>query len=135
MGLLDSLLGNVSGGSAPGQSSLAVVALQLIQQHGGLPGIIGKFEQGGLAAQAASWVGTGANLPLNASQLQQILGSGSIGQIAQQLGLSHGEAGAGLAQLLPQLINHLTPDGQVPANHSELLQQALSLLNPRSAAG
>ena len=135
MGLLDSLLGNVSGGSAPGQSSLAVVALQLIQQHGGLPGIIGKFEQGGLAPQAASWVGTGANLPLNASQLQQILGSGSIGQIAQQLGLSHGEAGAGLAQLLPQLINHLTPDGQVPANHSELLQQALSLLNPRSAAG
>jgi hypothetical protein len=44
MGLLDSLLGNVSGGSAPGQSSLAVVALQLVQQHGGLRGIIGKFE-------------------------------------------------------------------------------------------
>lgn len=134
MGLLDSLLGNVSAGSAPGQCSLAVVALQLIQQHGGLPGIIGKFEQGGLAAQANSRVGTDANLPLNTSQLQQILGSGSIGQIAQQLGLSHGEAGAGLAQLLPQLIHHLTPNGQVPASHSELLEQALSLLSPRVAA-
>ncbi len=92
------------------------------------------FEHGGLAARADSWVGTPANLPLNASQLQRILGSGSIGQIAQQLGLSHGEAGAGLVQLAPQLINHLTPDGPVPANHSELLQQALSLLSRRSTA-
>src|SRR5271167_4184832 len=132
MGILDNLLGSVPGSNAPGQGSLAVVALQIIQQHGGLPGIISKFGQGGLAAQAGSWVGTGANLPVNASQLQQILGTGSIGQIAQQLGLSHGEAGAGLAQLLPQLINHLTPNGQVPADHSALLQQALSLLSKPS---
>jgi len=132
MGILDSLLGSVSGGGAPGQGSLAVVALQLIQQNGGLPGIISKFEQGGMAAQAGSWVGTGANLPINASELQQILGSSSIGQIAQQLGLSHGDAGAGLAQLLPQLVNHLTPNGQVPADHSELLQQAMALLSRRS---
>jgi uncharacterized protein YidB (DUF937 family) len=70
--------------------------------------------QGGLAAQAESWVGTAANLPLNTSQLQQILGSGSIGQIAQLLGSSHSEAAAGVAQLLPQLINHLTPTGRCP---------------------
>lgn len=132
MGILDNLLGSVSAGSAPGQSSLATVALQLIQQQGGLPGIISKFEQGGMAAQAGSWVGTGANLPINAGQLQQILGSGSIGQIAQQLGLSHADAGAGLAQILPQLVNHLTPNGQVPADHSALLQQALALLSKRS---
>src|SRR5271165_7122064 len=126
MGILDNLLGSVSSSSAPGQGTLAVVALQLIQQHGGLTGIISKFEQGGMAAQAGSWVGTGANLPINAGQLQQILGSGSIGQIAQQLGLSHGETGAGLAQLLPQLIDRLTPSGQVAADHGQLLQQAMA---------
>jgi uncharacterized protein YidB (DUF937 family) len=132
MGILDNLLGGVSSGSAPGQGTLAVVALQLIQQHGGLTGILSKFEQGGMGAQAGSWVATGANLPINASQLQQVLGSGAIGQIAQQLGLSHADAGAGLAQLLPQLVNHLTPDGQVPADHSDLLQQAVTLLSKRS---
>lgn len=133
MGLLDSLLGSISGGSAPGQQSpLALVALQLIQQNGGLPGIISKFEQGGMAAEASSWVATGPNMPITGNQLQQVLGTGSIGQIAQQLGLSHGEAGAGLAQLLPQIINHLTPNGQVPADHSALLQQALSLLSKPS---
>lgn len=132
MGLLDNLLASVSGGSAPGQSSLALVAMQLIEQHGGLPGIINKFEQGGMAAQAGSWVGTGANVPITGNQLQEVLGTGSIGQIAQQLGQSHGEASAGLAQLLPQLINQLTPSGQVPANHGELLQQALAMLSKRS---
>lgn len=132
MGILDNLLASVSGASAPGQNSLAVVAMQLIEQHGGLPGIISKFEQGGMAAQAGSWVGTGANVPITGNQLQEVLGTGSIGQIAQQLGLSHGEASAGLAQLLPQLINQLTPSGQVPANHGELLQQALAMLSKRS---
>src|SRR5271166_1651826 len=132
MGLLDSLLGNVSGGGASGQSPLALMALQLIQQQGGLPGIISKFEHGGLAAQAGSWVGTGANLSITGSQLQEVIGSGSIGQIAQQLGLSHGDASAGLAQLLPQLIDHLTPNGQVPADHGELLKQALTMLSKKS---
>ena len=114
MGLLDGLLGNVLGGSAQGQSPLALVALQLIQQHGGLPGIISKFNHGGMADQAASWVGSGANMPITGSQLQEILGTGAIGQIAQQLGLSHGDTSAGLAAVLPQIIDHLTPNGQLP---------------------
>ena len=132
MGLLDSLLGNVLGGSAPGQSPLVGVALQLIQQNGGLPGIINKFASGGLAGQAASWVGSGANMPITGSQLQQVLGSGAIGQIAQQLGLSHADTSTGLAQVLPQIIDHLTPNGQVPADHGDLLKQALSMLSQRS---
>lgn len=132
MGLLDTLLGSLSGTSAPGQSPLAAIALQLIQQNGGLPGIISKFEQGGFAAQAGSWVGTGANLPVTGAQLQEVLGSGSIGQIAQQLGLSHGEASSNLAQMLPQIIDRLTPNGQIPGDHSELLKQALSMLSKPS---
>jgi uncharacterized protein YidB (DUF937 family) len=135
MGLLDSLLGGLMGGGASqqGQSPLVQAALQLIQQNGGLPGIISKFQNGGMGAQVGSWVGTGANLPISGNQLQEILGTGSIGQIAQQLGLSHGDASSGLAQALPQIIDKLTPTGQVPADHSDMLAQALQALTKRTA--
>jgi len=129
MGLLDGLLTSVMGGGAQqGQNPLLAVGLQLIQQNGGLPGILSKFEHGGMAEQAGSWVSTGQNMPVTGPQLQEILGSGAIGQIAAQLGLSHGDASAGLAQVLPQIINHLTPNGQVPDDHHELLAQALQML-------
>ena len=133
MGLLDGLLGSVlRGGGTQGQSPLVQVALQLIQQNGGLPGIISKFEHGGMADQVGSWVSAGENMPITGGQLQEILGSGTIGQIAQQLGLSHGDASSGLAQVLPQIIDHLTPTGQVPADHGDTLTQALSMLNKKT---
>ena len=134
MGLLDSLLGMMGGGAPQqGQSPLVQAALQLIQQNGGLPGIISKFQNGGLGAQAGSWISTGENMPISGNQLQEILGSGSIGQIAQQLGLSHGDASSGLAQVLPQIIDKLTPTGQVTADHGDMLAQALSALTKRTA--
>jgi uncharacterized protein YidB (DUF937 family) len=132
MGLLDNLIGGLLASGTPGQGPLVQVALQLIQQRGGLPGIISQFEHGGMADQAGSWVGTGPNMPITGSQIQEILGSGSIGEIAQRLGLSHGDTSAGLAQLLPQIIDHLTPKGEVPADHGEMLKQALSTLSKRS---
>ena len=129
MGLLDGLLGNVLGsGAQQGQGSMMQVALQVLQQNGGLPGIISKFEHGGMADHVGSWVGTGANMPISGAQLQEILGSGSIGEIAQRLGMSHGDASSGLAQALPQLIDKLTPGGQVPADHADLVAQARAML-------
>jgi len=47
--------------------------------------------------------------------------------------MSHSDASSGLAQVLPQLINHLTPAGQVPDNHNDLLAQAMSMLTKRTA--
>jgi len=130
MGLLDGLLGSLMGGSAQqGQNPMLQMCLQLIQQNGGLPGIIGKFQQAGYGQQAGSWVGTGQNLPISADQLQQVLGSGSIAQ----LGLSHGETGGGLAQCLPQIIDKLTPTGQISADHSDMLAQAMAALSKRTA--
>ena len=132
MGLLDGLLGGVLGAGAQQMPNpLVATALQVIQQNGGLPGIISKFQHGGLADHVGSWLGTGANLPITGSQLQEVLGTGAIGQIAQQLGLSHSDASGGLAQVLPQLIDRLTPTGQVPADHADLVTQALSALRGR----
>ena len=132
MGMLDGMLGNLLGGTMGGasaqQNPLLQIALQILQQNGGIAGVLDKFRQGGYADQAASWQSTGQNLPISAGALQEVLGSGAIGQIAQQLGLSHGEAAGGLAQVLPQVIDKLTPSGEVPDNHNEMVEQALALL-------
>ena len=133
MGILDTLLQNVLVGTQQGQGSILQVALQLLQQNGGLPGIISKFEHGGMADHVSSWVATGANMPISGAQLQEILGSGSIGEIAQRLGMSHGDASAGMAQVLPQLIDALTPAGQIPADHGDIVERARALLDKMHA--
>jgi len=135
MGLLDGLLGSVLGGTTGGsagvaqQNPLLRIALQILQQNGGLQGVLGKFQQAGYAEQAQSWVSTGQNMPIDADALQQVLGQGELGQIAQQLGMSRGEAAGGLASMLPQIIDQMTPQGQVPDNHSDMVSQALAMLN------
>ena len=133
--MLDGLLGGLMGGAGAqqAQNPLVQMALQLIQQNGGLPGILSKFQHGGMGDHVDSWVGTGQNLPMNGNQLREILGSGTIGQIAEQVGMSHADASSGLAQVLPELINRLTPTGQVPDNHSEMLNQVLAALSKRTA--
>ncbi|MET0682796.1 MAG: YidB family protein [Casimicrobiaceae bacterium] len=135
MGMLDGLIGSALGGmlgqGQQTQNPLLQVALQLLQQNGGVEGILDKFRQGGYADQAASWQSTGQNIPLPGSALQEVLGTGSIGQIAQQLGMSHGDAAGGLAQVLPQLIDRFTPDGNVPDNHNDMVEQALALLTQK----
>ena len=135
MGLLDGLLQNVLGASAQqGQGSMMQAALQVLEQNGGLPGIISKFEHGGMSDHVGSWVGTGANLPINGAQLQEILGSGSIGEIAQRLGMSHGDASSGLAQVLPHVIDKLTPAGQIPADQGDIVERARAMLEKMNAS-
>lgn len=118
MGLLDSLAGQVIGSlsaSGDGRHAGLVEAIGgLINQQGGLPGLIGMFERSGLGGVAASWVGTGANLPISAEQLQSVLGSGALENIARSLGLTPQQASGHLAELLPQVVDRLTPQGTLP---------------------
>jgi uncharacterized protein YidB (DUF937 family) len=117
MSLLNSILGAVMGGQQQ-QNPLLNIALSMLsnnQQGGnGLAGLLGQFQQAGLGNIAQSWIGKGENLPISGDQLQQILGSGQIGQIAQQLGLSNEQTSGQLADLLPGLIDKLTPHGEAP---------------------
>lgn len=135
MGLLDSVIGALGQGGGGGGDLVQVVAGMLHDgaPGGGLAGLVQKFEQGGLGDVIASWIGTGQNLPISADQLHQVLGSDTIGRIAQQLGLSHGDAAGQLAQMLPQVIDKLTPNGSVPAGGLGDLGGLLgSLLGSRS---
>jgi len=122
MGLFDSVLGTVLGNATSGgaESPMAQALQGLLQQHGGVGGLIGQLSQGGLAQQVQSWVGPGQNVAVTAEQIIEALGHGKVGEIAQQLGVDHQQAGALLAQVLPQLINHLTPNGQLPAGGAQM---------------
>ena len=63
--------------------------------------------------QAASWVGTGANEPVNAAQVRDVLGDDKVAKIAQQAGISTDEAADGLAQVLPQVVDKASPEGEL----------------------
>jgi uncharacterized protein YidB (DUF937 family) len=125
MGLLDSILGSVLGGGQSqhsGQAALINAVIQMIANKGGaggLEGLVRSLTQGGLGNVASSWVGIGRNLPVSAEQLQSALGSdGILAQLAQAVGVSHGEAASGLSQILPSLVDKFTPDGQIPQQDS-----------------
>ena len=100
--------------------------------HGGLGGLMDKFQQAGLGHLMSSWVGSGQNLPVSADQLNQVLGSDAVAGIASKLGIDPQQAAGQLSQLLPGLIDHLTPQGQAPqnglGNAGELLGMLGSLL-------
>ncbi len=143
MGLLDGLLGQVMGGMPAGaqaptgmqnpmgtqaQNPLLQIVLAMLQQNGGLSGVLGKMQQAGYGAQAQSWIGTGQNMPIDPGALSQIFGHGQLGQLAQQFGLSPDAASGGVAQMLPQVMDQMTPQGQIPENHGDLVNQALAIL-------
>jgi uncharacterized protein YidB (DUF937 family) len=125
----DSVLGGHAGrNQAQGGNLLLQVILSLLQQNGGLEGVLDRLRQGGLGQQADSWVGTGQNMNISPDQLQQIFGSSTISDLASQLGMPEDQAGSTMAQLLPEVINRLTPQGQVPENGDEEIAQGLSML-------
>ncbi len=120
MGLLDSLenqaLGSILGGNS---NPLATGLLQMIQnQPGGLQGLVQNFHNNGLGEIAQSWVGSGQNTPISADQIHQVLGSDQVKTLAEKAGISPDMAGGAIAQMLPGIIDKLTPNGQMPAHNS-----------------
>ena len=108
--LLNAVLGMLAnGGHGPGAGASASGG-----SGGGLGDVIGKFNQGGLGDVIGSWIGHGQNAPISGDQLSNVLGADTIGSIAARLGLSNGEVAGQLSQMLPQVIDRLTPNGQVP---------------------
>ena len=116
MGLLDSVVGSLTAGNAQGGNGLLDTVMQLIQN-----------QPGGLADVVNSWVSTGQNLPVSGQQLASVLGSGPLQDIAAQLGVSPEQASGSLADLLPQIVDQLTPNGQLPQG-GDLLTQGMDLL-------
>jgi uncharacterized protein YidB (DUF937 family) len=107
MQLLTALLAGAQGGMAPGGMA----------QGGGLGGLgalLEQFRAAGLGEQADSWVSQGPNLPVSPEQLQGVFGQDQMSQLAERMGLSTGDLGAQLAQVLPQAVDRATPGGRLP---------------------
>ena len=116
------------GGSGTTAGKFASLALDLIQggSHGGLEGLLERFRQHGLHEQVGSWVGTGRNLPISAEDIQRVLGSAQVSDLARRAGVDAGAASQELAAILPQIVDKLTPTGQLP--QGDVLEQAFSVL-------
>jgi uncharacterized protein YidB (DUF937 family) len=112
VGLLDSLVGALGGGGNTAAGSVANSVLSMLGS-GGLQNIQSALQSAGLGDVVQSWIGTGANLPISPGQIQQALGP-TVSQLAQQHGLSSDDVSKHLSQLLPGLVDKLTPAGQVP---------------------
>jgi uncharacterized protein YidB (DUF937 family) len=110
MGLFDGVLGGIVG------AEMASVVNQLIERHGGVQGIITQMEQQGLGPTVKSWVGSGPNQPISPSQVHQAFGPQILSELAAKTGLNPQDLAQKLSQLLPQVVDKLTPAGQVPAH-------------------
>jgi uncharacterized protein YidB (DUF937 family) len=110
------------------QGAMAQVAMEMFNQNGGLSGILDKFKEGGLAEQAASWVGKGENLPISAEQISSVLGNGAIADVAAKFGISPETLSAQIAQHLPTVIDKMTPNGTVEGESGNLLSTVLGML-------
>lgn len=145
LGALASMFGGGNAGNGAGGMNLTalipVMAPMLMNMlsnngaHGGLSGLTDKFNQAGLGGAMSSWVGNGENQAVTGDQMTQALGQDTISDMASKLGLGHGDTAGALAQILPGLINHLTPNGQAPAgglgNSGDLMGMLGGLLQQR----
>ena len=119
MGLLDDVLGMAGMGNAAQTQQHAGILNLLMSyitspQVGGISGLQQMFQQKGLGSLVSSWIGTGQNLPLSGDQLQNVLHGSALENIATQSGMNLGQVSSLVSQMLPHLVDKLTPNGQVP---------------------
>lgn len=131
MGLFDSIAGQAAGALSSVTENrkpdmMGAITDLISPEKGGLQALITQFREMGFGDIIASWIGTGQNLPISGEQLQSVLGDAQVQAIAQKLGLSSADASSGLANLLPQVVDKLTPNGQLPEGN--LAAQGLALL-------
>jgi uncharacterized protein YidB (DUF937 family) len=133
-GLLGQILGGVLGGAQSGQSSPVTGILQQVlamrdsQGNSGVAAIISKFESAGLGTQVQSWVGTGSNAPVSPDHINQVFSRQQIEGWAAHAGTTPAALSNVLAQALPHVVDHLTPDGQVPPHNADLSEMLSKLL-------
>ena len=107
LGGLGSMIPGGLGGLLAGGAAGSVIS-------GGLGDLLKQFQQSGHGETANSWVGPGPNKPISPGDLANALGADQINSLMSQSGLSRDELLSGLSQHLPDVVNHLTPDGRLP---------------------
>ena len=133
MGLLDDVIGAALGKSGSGLSSPIAMALMALLASrmsasaqtpqgplGGLGALIDRFRNNGFEDAINSWIGTGQNQAISPGQLRQALGQETVEDLSQRTGLPHGDLLSQLSNILPGVVDRLTPNGRLPSD-AELL--------------
>ena len=108
MGMFDGLIGGIVG------AGMVTVVNGILEKHGGLHGVVGEFERNGLGPTIQSWISTGPNQPISPENLQKVLGTDLLQVLSQKTGLSMPEMAQRLAQILPEAVDKMTPNGSIP---------------------
>jgi uncharacterized protein YidB (DUF937 family) len=124
MGLFDEVVKQAAGALAQSSGEHSgvlegIMDLMNNKEEGGLQGLVTKFTENGLGDIVNSWVGTGENLPVSSNQIQSAIG-GLVEQVAAKAGVSPSIASAAISQLLPMVVDKLTPGGTVPSKIPDL---------------
>jgi uncharacterized protein YidB (DUF937 family) len=134
MGLLDGVIGSVLknqglgaifGEMNPQYAGLLTHLIEIVNspQVGGIGGLVAHLQKGGLGGVVNSWIGTGANQQVTGEQLQSALPADLVAQLSARTGLDAEQVAHGLAQVLPKLVDLVSPDGNLP--HESSLQETL----------
>jgi len=108
MGMFDGVLGGIVG------AGMVSVVNGILEKHGGVEGVVNEFQRNGLGPTINSWVGTGPNQAISPDQLHKALGPELMQQLADKSGMSIQDLAQKLAQVLPQAVDKLTPNGTIP---------------------
>lgn len=142
-GVLGSVLGGVTGQNGSGQNNqpagsggqgkllliLVPFVLNWIQQQGGFHKALANLTLSGLGQQVQSWVSNGENQPVQAAQLASMFPQEQVQQVAAQANTSTNEVYGSIANLLPQVVNAITANGQATGNgSSQQISQVLGML-------
>ena len=124
-----SSLGGLGGGKGALMAMLLPMAMQWVKRSGGVSSVLDRFQQKGYSQQAASWVSTGENESIAPQAINQVVGSDELSRLSQQLGVGADDVASGMAHILPQVVSHLTPHGEVPLDADNRLDNGISNLD------
>jgi uncharacterized protein YidB (DUF937 family) len=102
---------------------LLPLAMRWVQRNGGMGAVLKRFQQQGYGRQAQSWVATGDNQPLDEQAVQQVVGQGELAQMAERLGVPEQEVAQAFAEIMPEMVNQLTPKGELGQQADEVLDE------------
>ena len=127
MDILNTLKSVLGGGTGNKEPDLMSAVMNLVGgQSGGLDGFVKQFAAKGLGDVAQSWVSTGKNLPISPDQLKSVLGSDVVKGLASKVGMDSNALTSQLSNLLPQVVDKLTPDGKIP--QGDIMKQGMNFL-------
>lgn len=124
----------VPGGTRPyaNRTALLVMLLPLamrwVQKNGGMGAVLDRFRQQGLGKQAQSWVSTGPNDGIDERAVEQVVGSGELQQMAQRLGVPESEVAQAFAEIMPNMVDKLTPSGELPPEADDVIDESRQAL-------